>query len=220
MTQETCTPKDRLSSLIAGAAALASQERSDTVLAVGRLLQAIRNGNFVEQLRVEWEALRSRGAIRGDYDTTPQAIECLQELLAFLDSPVADQPRFLAIKNLFLRTATEVQTKRDDPRPQQYMRILRHLTAGSLLVLLASYRDPDFPPSGSVESASQWLRRIASLSGLEHPELVALHETQLLEFHLLTPRQYADASGVVRGPHGRLSGLGLSICALAAEPVV
>jgi hypothetical protein len=61
-------------------------------------------------------------------------------------------------------------------------------------------------------SAAVWLKKIAEESGLVHPELVEIHEEELMKEHLLSPRVQSDKSGIRVNPHFRLTSLGLDIC--------
>ena len=185
----------------------------DFQLTVGHLLQSLIKGKFLSQLIREWNEYRNKGKIKEDYQTTDQHIECLQELLDFIDSDLPDEKRFSLLKKIFLVTATETISGRDDVLPQQYMQICRKLTSGEVLVLLGIFQ---FSKSGKIDpndtGAVSWLSNIAKAANLEYIELVELHERNLIDKNLLTPRMLGDKSGVRLGQHYRLTDLGYEIC--------
>lgn len=133
------------------------------------------------------------GRIKDDYQATEQHAECLQELLDFLDQESPDQFRSDALKKILLISATEEHSSRDSVLPQQYMRIVRKLGSGELLVLLTTYTS--IARGGWQQEdrgAHHWLREIADASGLRFAELVANHEQKLMETNLLGGRQLQE----------------------------
>ncbi len=144
---------------------------------------------------------------------TEQHAECLQEMLDFIDSS-PDQIRFDTLKKILLVTAAEDHSSRDDVLPQQYMRLVRELSSGEVLVLLATYTLAKTPRTRDEtrNSAAGWLKEIADASGLKFPEFVAIHEEKLLAKNLLEKRRLGDHSGIFRGPHDRLTELGYQLC--------
>jgi hypothetical protein len=62
-----------------------------------------------------------------------------------------------------------------------------------------------------------WVNRIAATTGLDHPELVEIHEMALEEKRLLNRRLHGDRSGVQLKPNYRLTSLGLKFCEFVAS---
>ena len=62
------------------------------------------------------------------------------------------------------------------------------------------------------KGAGAWLRTVAERSGLQHVELVEVHERCLIQKNLLTPRMYGDESGIMSNYHGRLTDFGWELC--------
>ena len=174
-------------------------------MSFGRILQRIRGGKFLTQLKTEWETYRKKGRISGSHFESERGRECLQEILDFLDGDAPDQLRFEALKRAFLRSAATADP--DSVLPQQYMRMIRSLTAGEAILLFATYRNTD-----SFDSAHDWLNGMAERSPLHFPELVELHEEGLMKKQLITPRMLSDRSGIRKGQHGRLTSFGYSLC--------
>lgn len=196
-----------LSAAIEGLTGVATSDKQALLMSLGRILQRIRGGRFLSQLQAEWEEYRNKGRVTDDYVHSSQHQECLQELLDFLDGESPDQLRFDALKRIFLNAANDGQNDPDSVLPQQYMRIIRSLSAGETVLLFSAYRD-----TGAYSSAHDWLNTMANCSGLRYPELVELHEEGLMSKRLLTQRRHSDRSGVMKGPKGRVTGFGYNMC--------
>ena len=205
-------------SIAEGITGIAAAGREQWFLSIGHLLQRIRSGRFLTTLREEWSRYREEGRVGDDYIVTDQHQETLQELLDFLDDDSPDEIRFSVLKKIFLTAATESISSRESILPQQYMRICRGLSSGETVVFLAAY---DLARAGErperERSAAHWLKEVAESSGLVYPELVELHERNLIQKNLLTPRHYSDRSGVDFGQHFRITDLGWEICRFIGE---
>jgi len=201
-----------------GVTGIAAAERQQWLLSLGHLLQRVRSGRFLTTLREEWSSYREKGRVKDDYVFTDQHQESLQELLDFLDQDAPDEVRFTLLKKIFLTTATETVSDRNSVLPQQYMRICRGLSSGETLVFLAAHKlAVEGTASTKPGHAIHWLESVAQTSGLVHPELVELHERNLIEKNLITPRHYPDRSGVNLGQHYRITNLGWEICRFITE---
>ena len=112
---------ETIKGLAEGLTGIAASDKSVRYLSIGHLLQKFRSGRFLNELKAEWDKFREKGRIKGDYATTEQHYECLQEILDFLDTDSPDRIRFAALKEIFLTTATEMISDRESLLPQQYM---------------------------------------------------------------------------------------------------
>lgn len=206
-------------SVVAGMSGLASSDRKEVILSVGRVFQALVAGQFLSQFVTEWEEFYRKGRIKDDYASTSQSRACLSELLRYLDSEVPDEKRLDLLKKIFLVAATEEVSDRESHLPQQFMQICRNLSTGEILVLVTTYAVADQKDykSSVHDSAQTWLRLIGDRSGLKHEELVEIHEQSLMEKRLLTKRFHSDRSGVSLGKHFRLSDLGYELCRFLAH---
>ena len=201
-----------------GITGIAASDRRQWYMSIGHLLQRIRSGRFLTTLREEWEAYREKGRVKDDYIVTDQHQESLQELFEFLDGETPDAVRFSVLKKIFLTAASESISDRESVLPQQYMRICRTLTSGETLVFLAAYELAKSGDWSTLEiSAARWLKEVAQTSGLVHAELVELHERNLIEKNVLTPRRHSDSSGISPGSHYRITDLGWEICRFIEE---
>jgi len=177
------------------------------------ILQRIRSGNFLQTFKYEWDQFRKKGKIQDDYMQSEQHQECLQEMFDFLDKDSPDENRFSFLKKIFLTAATESVTDRNSLLPQQYMKICRTLSSGEVLVLQAAF---SIAKTGEWDAndmnVQNWLKKIAERSALRYPELIEIHERNLMDKRLITPRLYSDNSGITMGKYFRLSELGYEIC--------
>jgi len=115
------------------------------------------------------------------------------------------------LKKIFFVAATDPDTDRESLLPHEYMRVCRRLSSGEVIVLATAFRVPE-TDFGQASVATGWWRMIADRSGLAHTGLVEIHEEELMKKRLLTPRVHSDRSGVVVGPHFRLTDLAYEIC--------
>jgi len=203
-----------LTGLIEGITGVAASEKKEICLSVGHLLQGLRKGKFLSQFLTEWNQYRAKGRIKEDYPNTEQHYTCIQEILDFLDSDPPEKIRFDILKKIFLVAATEKVTDRNSLLPQQYMKVCRTLSSGEIIVLSTAYKLSQVSKLeyGKYNSADEWLKKIAEESGLIHPELVEIHEEELIKKHLLSTRLCSDKSGIYVNPRFRLTSLGLDIC--------
>nr|NQU90302.1 hypothetical protein [Bacteroidota bacterium] len=205
---------DSLLYLAEGLTGIAASDRKELVFSVGHIFQSLRKGRFLSQFLHEWKLYRDKGKVKDEYLESEQHFECLSELLDFLDNNIPDERRFSVLKKIFLTAATEKITEKDSLLPQQYMKICKTLSSGEIIVLNTTYTRCKIikPDDNTSTSAEHWLNSIASESKLKHKELVVIHEENLMQKQLLTPRHHSDQSGVSVKPYYRLTNLGYEIC--------
>jgi len=205
--------RQTLTNLAEGITGVLSSPKQDLALSIGHIFQRLRGGQFLSTFLKEWNEYRAKGRIKEDYQFSEQHKACLQEMLDFLDKDIPDETRFKFMKQIFLVSATETISDRHSHLPLQFTTIARTLTSGEVLVLNATYEiAKDKAPWGKDRSANLWLQKIADRSGLKFRELVAIHEEELTKKNLMWQRQHADKSGVIIGPHNRLTELGFELC--------
>jgi len=205
--------------VIQGLSGLAASDRKEVALSVGHIIQRARAGKFVQAVKDEWDALVAKGRIKGEVIGSEQHLDCLQELLDFIDRDLPDAQRFTAMKNLYLHIAADEGSTKPDYLPQQLMKVCRTLSSGEIIVLLTVYRLAPSKRSTTERGlgAEGWLRAIVDESGL-YRELVETHEDRLMDKRLLTPRRYGDRSGVTLGDHFRLTDLAVALCQWISAP--
>jgi hypothetical protein len=205
--------------LIEGLTGLATSDKKDIIRSVGFIFQRWRTVRLLDAFRAEWNRFRAEGRIAPEHESTEQHAECLQELLDFLDKEQPDQLRFDALKKILLVSATEKYSSRDSVLPQQFMKLIRELSSGEVLVLLSTYRVAKKRNAPlTVGAAREWLAIIAEDSGLKHSELVTTHERKLMEKYLIEPRDRGGrADIIVPTKYWRLTGLGYDLCEYIAH---
>lgn len=180
------------------------------------IAQRIIAGQKIESVIIEYEQLRKKGRIPKGYSTSLQSKYTFIELLDFLETAIPDEDRFQVLKKIFLVTASEEKSARNSVKPQQFMKIIKMLPSGAVLIMLSAYKISnsnsidDIDQSNSDESA--WRLEIAKDSGLEYQELVANFEPVLIDNRIITKPLYSDGSGVRLGMHFRLTDFGYEIC--------
>ena len=213
-----------LQALIEGITGVAISDRKDFTLSLGHLLQRIRGGRFLTTLGAEWNAYREKGRIQDDYQYTEQHYANLQEILASLDEDMPDERRFETMKRIFLVSATEEYSRREDPLPVEFMRTARSLRGGEVLLLhgahqLAAHRaverDQDAEQKNVQMVLRAWRERVAKKSGLEFSALVQRYETDLVQKSLL--RAENSKGRVTLGRYDRLTDYGFAFCEFVAK---
>ena len=161
------------------------------------------------------EKYKEKGLIPDDYLKSEQPQECLQEILDYLDKALPDEITFSVLKKIFLVASTEKVTTRESLLPQHYIRIIRRLSPGAILILNTTYlvsKEGILNDQTKDRSARLWLNKIAERSGLLYHELVEHYEDELIKYNLIIDRQHTDRSGIYYGNHNRLTELGWNLC--------
>jgi len=201
-------------SLTEGLTGILSSKPQEWILSTGYLLQRTRAHEFLATFLKEWEKYREKGRIPDDYLKTEQHKECLLEILDYLDKALPDEITFNVLKKIFLVASIEKLSTRESLLPQHYIRIIRKLSPGAILILTTTYLiAKDVLPKDQLidRSATVWLNKIAKRSGLLYPELVENYEDELMKYNLITARQNIG-SVIFYGNRNRLTEFGLNLC--------
>jgi len=205
-----------IAAIIDGFSGAGTSEKNEWSLSVGHVLQRIRSGQFLLQLKQEWVRYRVLGMIKDDYQSSEQHYTCLQEFMDFFQNDLVNEKRFSVLKRIFLVAASETYVDRDSLLPQEYMRIARKLSDGEIIVLTAEWiRHKEKratvrnPQNGT---ASQWFGNIAEESGLRFNELIEISDDELIRKKLFRvhPKEKGKSDPV---PYPRFTDLGLDFCA-------
>jgi hypothetical protein len=213
--------------LVAVLAGIASSDKKDWALSIGYILQRSRGANFLNALIEEMRKYREKGEIKDDYFQTNQGLDCLQEILDFIDKDSPDDIRFKAMKTVFLNIATEKHSGREDALPVQIMKICRSLSSVEILILAASYKMLTSGESkkderkasnlGDYGGGAFWVDYVAKESGLRFPELIKSHEKQLVDKNLISSPFDGSGNLFPRGEFYRLTSLGHHVCAFIGD---
>lgn len=203
-----------------GLTGITKSEPKDLLTSLGNIAQRIIAGQQLDSVLVEWEKLKEKGKIKNDYASCIQAKYTLLELLRFLDgdSDIPDEDRFQILKKIMLIAATEEKYDRNSVKPLQFMKLVKTLSSGDILVMLTCHHFVNNPPQLPISDntihvpTNSWREVIAEKSGLGSVELVANFEDHLMEKRVLNGYSTSDKSGVRITPYFRLSSLGYEIC--------
>lgn len=196
------------------------------MLTTGRLVQALWTGRLWPQFLTEVHKWKEEGKIKEDYFSTSQNWEDLTELLDYLDRGIPNERVWEVLKKIYVISATETNSSRNDRFPFYYLQVIRNLSAGEIEVMFAAHRiaqeiNPDWlnqnylPPQGS--TTNYWIHRIEETTQLKQKDLIEKFEDELIQKRILSQRTFSDRSGINLRPHFHLSKLGYSICEYVAE---
>ncbi|MBE5977900.1 MAG: hypothetical protein E7249_02035 [Paenibacillaceae bacterium] len=194
--------------IIDGLTGFISGSKADYAHSANRLLKSLFAHDFLFQLQKEWDKYVDRGNIDLDYKKSKPFLNSLSELMDYLDTDLPNDEIALTLKKLFFIPAFKDYYKEDKLLAIEYMKIIRKLTPGEMVVLFTAYNNVGI----STDSASKWLEIIAEKSTLKYTELVELHEKKLIDLNLITKRKYEDNSGLWVGKYSRLTSLGYNLC--------
>jgi hypothetical protein len=173
-----------------------------------KILHAALKGQGWRQVATTLEELKAKGKINEDFVDSALGKACLAELLEAIEKN-PDPRRVEALKNAFIRIATQPGKEAEAIYQQQILHMIGSLSSGEIVLLATMYR---VGGSNLYTDAHQWLNDMAKETGFRDEGLVKLAEAPLMEKHLVLPRQYGDGSGISWGQHNRLTGLGERVC--------
>jgi len=179
-----------------------------------KVLHGALKGQGWRQIAAALQALKEAGKIKEDFEDSDLGKACLAELLDAIDRN-PDPRRIKALKNAFLRIATQPGTESEAIGQQQLLHVIGTLSSGEIVLLATMYHAGG---ARKYSSANEWLNEMANEAGFVDAGLVALAEAPLMEKHLVTPRQHGDRSGIIWGNRNRLTTLGEHVCAFMQEP--
>lgn len=198
--------------IIDGLTGFVTGSKGDYAQTANRLLKSIVAHDFFYQLQMEWDKYCVKGKVELDYVNSKPYLNSLSELLDYLDKDIPNDEIAGTLKKLFFIPAFKDYYKEDKLLAIEYMKIVRKMAPGELMVLFTAYNNIDLKDSRSHWGAIDWLQVIAEKSTLKYAELVELHEKNLIDLCLVTKRMLSDGSGVSVGDYFRLTSLGYNLC--------
>ncbi len=151
------------------------------VVSLGKIAQASFTGHTLEQLRIEFRALRDAGKMSGNFEKRKYARKTWVDFLRIIDEETPDPDRLEALKSIFYAMNRMDISDKDEILAYELWSITKRLDSGDIL-LLKTLQEQPHRLSGM--QYSQWLEQLGSLSGLGIIEAVQLHLAQLLELKL------------------------------------
>lgn len=211
-----------LVSLVQALTGTLTSDKNDLIRDVGHLVQRGIQGRLATGLGETYNDLKSRGKIKADYETTDQFRQEASYVFGAISSDGAiDEERFDAMKNIFLNSAQERISGRDDSIPVELMRVCNTLNMGEILVLEAASRlnENAMQQIASGEShtlgyepgiETSWFELIAKESGMGVTDMVIPYEESLVAKRLFNKR--TGGGMIVADTNYHLSGMGLKLC--------
>ena len=126
-----------------------------------------------------------------------------------------------AMKTLFIKSVAHNSTEEEKALSYQFMKICEKLDSGSLLILKAAFDIKTGKISKKLstvkidtdsKSVQPWLRNISIQIGHGIKSLVEIHEDELVDLKLISPRTHNDRSGIENMKNYRLTDLGVNVC--------
>lgn len=204
-------PSIKISEALTG---LLVSDRNDLILMGSRLVQSAFKVNLFKQLGREMQELRKTGQIKEDYFATNQDQATLVDFLRFIDNDAPDEEIFKVAKSIFFKSISKDAGEEEKLLAYQYLQICKKLHSTELLLLKGCYKIKTTNDQGymNMTSANDWLKLLATESGLKHTGLIELAETKLIENKLVNERNLSDRSGIPKLNPSRLTELGIDFC--------
>lgn len=198
-----------------------ASDTKDLKYSAGRLVQASLQWKLYSYLGKEINDYITKGKIKEDFLSDHKNQQSLYDLLKFIDEATPDEERFNAVKSLFLKSLSEDTSEEERIIAYQFMKLSKELDSDSLLILKAAFDIYSNKSALSVtlgpndldtKSAHIWLTHISKQIGHGILSLVELHEEQLMQLKLISPRIHPDGSGIEKTKYFRLTDLGYKFC--------
>lgn len=172
-----------------------------------KLLHGVVKGQAWQQIAVALQDLKSKGKIQEDFVDSDLGKACLSELLEAIEKD-PDPRRIHALKNAFLKIASNPGKNSDAVYQQQILRLIGGLSSGEIVLIATMYRVGGM---NQYNRAEQWLNDMARETGFLDEGLVLLSEAPLMEKHLVLPRGNPNVL-ISWSQRNRLTGLGVRVC--------
>lgn len=173
-----------------------------------KLLQGAVKGQAWQQIAVALQGLKDKGKIKEEFVDSDLGKACLGELLEAIDRN-PDPARIAALKNAFIRIATNPGKDAEAVYQQQLLHMIGSLSSGEIVLLATMYRVGGM---NQYTESRRWLSDMAKETGFTDEGLVRISETPLMEKYLVLPREHRDGSGISWSQRNRLTGLGERLC--------
>jgi hypothetical protein len=180
-------------------------------LAGGRIVQSILKGKIFQQFANEFRSFRKKGRIPDDFADRKYGFQTWVELMTILDEESPDPDRLEALKAMFFSVNRLNVTDGEQVAAYQMWQVAKSLSSGELLLLKLVYGQRTSYQSDNSNSYSRWENEMANAAGHSVRGLIGLNEKKLTDLGLLTPRQWADGSGI-NPTNARLTEFGLAFC--------
>ncbi len=188
------TPKDivktTLDHLVYGISGISQSDKKDLTQSLTRVYNNFRAGKFLSAFIDEWKKLEQKGKIPDTYSYSEEHFNCLGEILDYLDNEIPNDRVFEVLKKLFFVSVMDNLINDDNLLPNQYLKIIKNLNSGEILVLFSIYRISKsnyLVDNQSNYTSTDVINKIAELSNLKHNPLVLLNCEVLEKKRLIHP---------------------------------
>jgi len=161
-----------------------------SMVAGGRIVQALLKGMLFKQWAAEFKKLWEAGRIPDDFAEKPYGFQTWVELMKIIDEETPDADRLEALKAMFF-AVNKVEVK-DGERIAAYQlwQISKSLTSGELMLLKVVYENQAIgfrqKTPGMGTTFTEWANEISKVAGHGIRGLIDLHERRPTELGLLT----------------------------------
>jgi hypothetical protein len=180
-------------------------------LAGGRIVQSILKGKIFQQFASEFRNLREKGRIPDGFADRKYGFQSWVELMTILDEESPDPDRLEALKAMFFAVNRVNVTDGEQVAAYQMWQVAKRLNSGELLLLKLVYEQRTSYQTDNSNSYLRWENEMAEAAGHSVRGLIGLNEKKLTDLGLLTPRQWADGSGI-NPANARLTEFGFAFC--------
>jgi hypothetical protein len=184
--------------------------KTGTMVAGGRIVQALLKGKAFQQFGTEFKKLREAGKIPDDFAEHRYGFQAWVELMTIIDEESPDADRLDALKAMFYEVNKVGATDGERVAAYHMWQIAKGLSSGEILLLKAAFELRLAYP-GKRGDYGQWESLMAESMGHRIKGLVAVHEKRLTDLLLLSGRNYTQPVGG-REESARLTDLGIKVC--------
>ena len=178
-----------------------------------RVAHAVLKGKLLQQVAQEINGFRKKGKIADDFAGGKYGYDTWVDLLKVIDEEAPDEDRLEALKAMFYAANKVNATDAQQIVAYQLFQIAKKLSSNDLLVLKATF-DANFQGGFTGNDYKEWSDRVSKSAGGLPAGLIALADSTLVQYRLLTERYGTGVpSGpLISSPNMRLTDLGLIFC--------
>lgn len=181
--------------------------KTGTLVAGGRIVQALLKGRAFKQFGAEFKKLRDAGKIPGDFAEKRYGNQTWTELMTIIDEESPDEDRLDALKAMFYEVNRTNASDGERIAAYHLWQIAKELSSGEILVLRTL---AEAPGSAAIQSGgTQILNFVAEQIGHGIDGLVGLHYKKLEALNLVLPDHRTP---VMRSPNEHLTPMGKKLC--------
>jgi len=184
--------------------------KTGTMVAGGRIVQALLKGRSFQQFGKEFKKLREAGKIPDDFAEKKYGFQTWVELMTIIDEESPDTDRLDALKAMFFEVNKVNATDGERIAAYQLWQITKGLSSGEILLLKTVSEHP-VEDATKLTDYKQWELFISESIGHNITGLIGLQEKKLIELGLFYERIHPTLSGITRS-YRRITDFGYKVC--------